>query len=129
MIAARGTASRTVTADLTATVVGSGDLPVFSTPMMIALMEQAACAAIDPYLVAEGHTSVGTHVDVRHIAASPEGALVSASAEVTDVQGRTVTFRVSATQLVGDEEIEIGHGVHTRAIVDRTRFLDSVRRP
>lgn len=118
-----------MTSDVTAAAIGSGDLPVFSTPMMIALMEQAACKAIDPYLVAEGHTSVGTHVDVRHLAATPEGATVEATAEVTDVQGRAVTFRVVAHQVIADERVEIGHGTHTRAIVDRTRFLDAVRRP
>lgn len=129
MIGSHATVSRIVTLETTATAVGSGDLPVFSTPMMIALMEQAACAAIDPHLVAEGHTSVGTHVDVRHVAATAEGETVEATAEVTDVQGRMVTFRVTAHQLEGDERVEIGHGTHTRAIVDRTRFLDAVRRP
>ena len=129
MIGSTARVSRTVTPQSTASAVGSGDLPVFSTPMMIALMEQAACAAVDPHLVAEGHTSVGTHVDVHHTAASPEGATVEAIAEVTDVQGRVVTFRVAAHQVTADERVEIGHGTHTRAIVDRTRFLDAVRRP
>lgn len=108
----------TVTEDLTAQVVGSGDMPVFATPMMAALMENAAakCAAD---LVEEGCTTVGVSLSISHIKATPLGMQVTAEAVLTEQDGRKLTFEVSAF----DEQGEIGKGIHERVIVNREKFL------
>jgi predicted thioesterase len=107
-----------VSASNTAWAVGSGSLAVFATPMMIALMERAACQALSDFLEI-GETSVGTRVDVSHTAASPLGAQVAATATITGASGRKVEFAVSAT----DERGEIGSGTHTRVVVDEAKFM------
>jgi len=104
----------------TAYEVGSGDLLVYATPCMVALMEGAACEAISP--LPEGKTSVGTELCVAHKAATPVGMDVRAEAEVTAVDGNTITFRVAAY----DEAGLIGEGTHKRVIVSAQRFLDKV---
>lgn len=109
--------SVSVTGQNTARAVGSGSLDVFATPMMIALMERAACAALADVLE-EGQTSVGVSISVSHTAASPVGARVTAEATVTAVSGRRVEFDVSAS----DENGCIGEGKHTRVIVDAWKF-------
>jgi predicted thioesterase len=114
-----GEATRAVTKENTAVAMGSGDVAVFATPAMVALMEEAAVAALAPYL-AEGQTSVGVHVEVRHLAATPVGAQVRAVARLMLVEGRRVIFRV----LAYDDKESIGEGQHERMIVDRARFLD-----
>ena len=91
--------------------------PVFSTPMMVLAMENAALNAIKPYLEA-GESAVGTAVDIKHLAATPVGHEVIAEAEVTAVEGRRVEFRVSAR----DEQEEIGNGNHERVVVDMPRL-------
>jgi fluoroacetyl-CoA thioesterase len=91
--------------------------PVFSTPMMVLAMENAALNAIKPYLEA-GESAVGTAVDIKHLAATPVGHEVTADAEVTEVDGRRVKFRVSAR----DEREEIGNGSHERVVVDMPRL-------
>ncbi len=111
------TISITVTESLTARAVGSGSEPVFATPMMIALMEQAACKAIEPGL-GLGQTSVGTHIEASHLAPSPIGSEVSATATVTNISGKKVEFSVCAK----DQSGEIGHGSHSRGIVDVEKF-------
>jgi len=113
-----GTASRTVTEKLTAKYVGSGSLDVFATPMMIALMEAAACECIVSELT-DGSTSVGTQINVAHVAASPLGADIIATATVTAVDGRKVSFNVTAH----DGVCEIGNGTHERFIVDIDKFM------
>ncbi|MCL2189086.1 MAG: thioesterase family protein [Defluviitaleaceae bacterium] len=113
-----GTAATVVAATNTALAVKSGMLPVFSTPMMVALMEEAACNALQNDLE-EGHTTVGTDIDVAHVAASPMGAKITATAEVTSVEGRKITFAVTAC----DDKHEIGAGTHTRVIIDTERFM------
>jgi fluoroacetyl-CoA thioesterase len=110
-----------VTAADTAIAAGSGDLPVLATPRLIALMEAAACSALAPTLPAEA-TSVGSHVDVRHLRPSPVGVGVVARAEVVEVSGSRVTFAVTATHDDGSGPVEIGRGVHVRHVVDRSRF-------
>lgn len=110
-----------VTAELTAQHLGSGGLAVYATPAMIALMEAAAVAAIDP-LLGEGQASVGTAINVRHVAATPLGHTVRAQAEVTGVEGRQVTFSVQAW----DEQELIGEGTHTRVVIDVGRFSERV---
>ena len=91
--------------------------PVFSTPMMILMMENAALNALRPFLE-PGESAVGTVVNVRHLAATPVGQTVHAEAEVTEVDGRRVAFTVSAR----DEREEIGRGTHERLVIDLKRF-------
>ncbi len=117
-----GTASVTVTPDLTANAFASGTVAVYATPAMIALIEAAAVAALDGHLP-EGKTSVGTRIDVQHLAATPVGMTVSATATLTEVDGRRLVFEVSAADPV---EV-IGSGTHERFIVDRDRFEQKVR--
>ena len=112
----------TVVDALLATHLGSGGIAVYATPAMIALMESAAVAAIDP-LLPEGQASVGIALDVRHLAATPPGQQVRARAEVVAVEGRKVTCKVQAW----DEDELIGEGTHTRYIIDTARFLERVR--
>lgn len=110
----------TVTEALTASAVGSGALPVFGTPFMCALMENAAQTALQSFLD-EGKGSVGTHLDVSHDAPTPVGMTVWAEAEITAVSenGRMVDFAVKAW----DEKGPIGSGTHTRAIISNEKFL------
>ncbi len=103
----------------TAAQVGSGSLLVYATPCMVALMEGAACEAIAAALQ-EGQTSVGTGLEIKHISATPVGLEVHAVAEVTAVEGKTVTFAVDAYDEVG----QIGHGTHTRVLVNSQKFLE-----
>ena len=111
-----------VTDALLSTHLGSGSVPVYGTPAMLALIEAAAVAAIDSLLPA-GEVSVGIALEVSHLAATPPGERVHARAEVTAVDGRRVTLRVHAW----DEHALIGEGTHTRYIVDAARFMDRVR--
>ncbi len=107
-----------VTPALTARSLGSGSLDVYATPALAALMEAAAVAALDPLLPA-GQTSVGTALELRHVAATPTGMVVRARAEVTSVDERRVTFRIQAW----DEHELIGEAMHTRVVVEAARFL------
>ena len=91
-IGSKGTASVKVDETNLALTVGSGSLPVFATPMMAALMEEAACNAIAPFL-SEGETTVGTKLDISNDAATPEGLTVTATAEITGVSGRDLIPR------------------------------------
>jgi predicted thioesterase len=101
----------------TAHHVGSGKIKVLATPVMIMLLEEAALNAVED-LLPPGYQTVGTHLDVSHIAATPVGMRVKASAEVTGVQGRKLTFRVWA-----EDEVEpIGEGTHERIVVEVERF-------
>jgi len=108
----------TVTENNTARAARSGSLDVFATPMMIALMEQAACECLANALT-EGQTSVGTQANIVHTAASPVGAKITATAAVTGVDGRKIDFDVSASDGAG----EIGKGTHSRFIVDAEKFM------
>ncbi len=105
----------------TALEVGSGSLLVYATPCMVALMEGAACEAIAPVLP-EGKTSVGTALNIAHLSATPVGLEVYAEAEVTEVDGNTITFSITAY----DEAGKIGEGTHKRAIITSQRFLEKV---
>lgn len=118
-VGAKGTVSTLVEREDTAYEVGSGSLLVYATPCMVALMEGAACEAIAPFLP-EDKTSVGTHLTISHISATPVGLEVRAEAEVTAVEKNIITFQVSAY----DESGLIGEGTHQRAIVTTQRFLD-----
>ncbi len=103
----------------TAKEVGSGDLLVYATPCMVALMEGAAWESIAPYL-AEGESSVGTKMDVTHLSATPVGMSVRAESVVTAVEGRKVTFSITAY----DEAGEIGRATHERVVIKTERFLE-----
>ena len=103
----------------TAKEVGSGDLLVYATPCMVALMEGAACDAIADTLK-ETETTVGTMLNIEHTAATPVGLEVRAEAAVINVEGKVITFEVSAYDEIG----EIGHGIHKRVIVNSQKFLD-----
>lgn len=102
----------------TAKVLGSGDMDVFATPAMVALMENAAMNAVAPHLEV-GQTTVGTKISTSHIKASALGATITATAVLTAVDGRCLTFEIIAR----DGENTIGEGTHTRFVVDRERFL------
>jgi len=119
----RGSTDLLVGAEHTAPRVGSGRIAVLATPVMINLIEAAALAAIE-HLLPEGHQSLGIHLDVKHFAATPVGMRVTAEAEVTAVDGRTVTFRVGAR----DEREAIGEGTHQRVVVNVARFDNRVQR-
>ena len=106
----------------TAAAMGSGDMPVFATPAMVALMENAAMLAVAPG-VPEGAATVGAEMNVSHIKPSGLGAEIVASAVVTAVEGRKITFNVGAR----DAEGMIGEGTHVRFIVDRERFLAKLK--
>ena len=103
----------------TAKEVGSGSLLVYATPCMVALMEGAACEAIEEAL-GEDKTTVGSELNIQHTSATPVGLEVRAEAEVTAVDGKIITFSVKAF----DEAGEIGKGTHKRAIVPVQKFLD-----
>jgi predicted thioesterase len=118
-----GTADLIVGPEHTAPRVGSGRIAVLATPVMINVIEAAALAAIE-HLLPAGYQSLGTHLDVRHIAATPVGMKVKGHAEVVNVEGRTVRFRVEAH----DEKELIGDGTHERVIVNVAKFDERVRR-
>jgi len=116
LLGKNATASTVVDEHNIASAVGSGLLPVFATPSMIALMEQAACKCLT---LADGQTSVGTAISVEHTAASPLGAEITATARIVGVNGRRYEFEVTAHE--GDKLI--GKGTHSRAAVDEARFM------
>ena len=107
-----------VTSELLASSVGSGIVDVYATPMMIALMENAACNAIADGLE-EGQSSVGTKLDVSHDAATPVGMHVTARAELIEVDRRRLVFRVTAE----DDAGPIGQGTHERFLIMADKFL------
>jgi fluoroacetyl-CoA thioesterase len=119
----KGSAELVVGEEHTAPSIGSGRVHVLATPVMINLIEAAALAAIE-HRLEKGYQSLGTRLDVRHIAATPVGMRVTATAEVTGVDGRTVTFRVEAR----DEIDLIGDGTHERVVVNVAKFDQRVQR-
>lgn len=112
----------TVAAGNTAAAMGSGDLAVFATPAMVALMENAAMTAVAGELP-EGATTVGSEMNVTHIKPSGLGAEITATAVLAEVEGRKLTFNVGAR----DAEGLIGEGIHIRYIVDREKFMAKVK--
>lgn len=119
----KGTATLIVAPEHTAPRVGSGRVAVLATPVMINVIEAAALDAVE-HLLPEGYQSLGTHLDVRHFAATPVGLHVTATAEVIAVEGRLVTFRVEAR----DDHEPIGDGTHQRVVVNVARFVERVQR-
>ena len=117
-VGSKGRAEALVTEDKPAAAVGSGLVPVFATPYMVALMENAAVNAVQAGLEA-GQGTVGTKLEVTHDAATPVGMKVWAEAELTAVEGKKLTFTVRAF----DEAGPIGGGTHERFIITVDRFL------
>jgi fluoroacetyl-CoA thioesterase len=118
-----GSAELVVGEQHTAPRIGSGKVRVLATPVMINLIEAAALAAVE-HLLPEGYQSLGTHLDVHHVAATPVGMRVRATAEVVKSENRTVYFRVEAR----DEKDLIGHGTHERVVVNVAKFDQRVQR-
>ena len=118
-IGLKGQAETTVNEQNTAAAMGSGLLPVFATPAMLALMENAAATSVQPFL-GEGEGTVGTRLEVSHLAATPIGLAVRAESELVAVDRRKLTFTVRAW---GGEEL-IGEGTHQRFVIDNARFLE-----
>ncbi len=106
----------------TAAAFGSGNLLVFSTPMMIGLMENAALNCAQSSLE-NGYSTVGTSLDIKHLAATPIGQKITATAELIEVSEKKLTFKVEAF----DEVEKIGEGMHGRYIIDSKKFLDRVK--
>ena len=115
----KGEAATLVEREDTAAEVGSGSLLVYATPCMVALMEGAACEAIAEAM-GENQSSVGIALNIEHLSATPVGLEVRAEAEVTAVEGKIITFALSAY----DEAGKIGEGTHKRCIVSSQKFLD-----
>ena len=119
MDAKKYTVETVVNEENTALAVGSGDMEVFATPMMIALRENAAAACIAEQ-IGEENTSVGTMISVSHVSATPIGMKVKATAELVNVEGRRYEFKVMAE----DERGLIGEGTHSRVSVNREKFYN-----
>ena len=115
----KGTAETVVVYENTAAAVGSGALEGFSTPSMIALMEKASRELVQPYLE-EGQSTVGTRLEVSHVAASPIGANIHAESTLVEIDRRMLTFEVKA---YADGEL-IGEGRHQRCIIYAERFME-----
>lgn len=114
----KGEQQETVSEHSTARHYGSGNVDVYATPAMIALMETTALKSIAVYLP-EGMTSVGTEVNIKHLRASAVGHHLRCESRVIEVQGRKIVFDVS----VWDDELLVGHGTHTRVVVDSQKFM------
>ena len=120
-IGLKHTSEQTVSEALTAMQMGSGDLPVFATPAMMALMENAAMMAVANELP-EGCTTVGGHIESSHLRPSKVGEKVSAVAEVTKVDGKKIVFKVAAYS----GETLLGEGTHLRFVVDKEKFISKL---
>lgn len=121
VIGTKGTAEAVADESRLAVTVGSGSLRVYATPMLCALMEEAACKAIEAYLE-DGETTVGTSLELRHTSATPEGMGVKAEAEIIEVSGREITYSITAYDAKG----EIGSCTHKRVQVGIERFMQKV---
>lgn len=114
----KGRKTTEVTKENTAEAVGSGTLPVFATPAMIALIEATASESVAPFLE-EGSSTVGTHLDIAHSSATPVGMSATCETELVEVDRRRLVFRVVVTDAKG----EIGSGTHERFVVDNAKFM------
>lgn len=118
----RGEKTVEVTASNTAEALGSGTLPVFATPAMIALIEATASESVAPFLE-EGTSTVGTHLDVAHSSATPVGMSATCVTELVEVDRRRLVFSVTVTDAKG----EIGFGTHERFVVDNAKFMSKAQ--
>lgn len=121
-IGATFTTTMRVTTEVTAEYIGSGDLAVLATPAMCALMENAAMMAVAPHLE-EGQTTVGTMLNITHSRATKVGEIISATAVLTEINGRELKFEITACDAVG----EIGKGSHNRFVVNREKFMAKLK--
>jgi predicted thioesterase len=121
-IGLKHTSELTVTDAVTAIHVGSGDMPVLATPMMMALMENSAMLSVRDELP-EGCTTVGCHMESSHLKPSKVGDVIRAEAEVTKMDGKKIEFKVAA--YAGD--MLLGEGTHLRFIVDKEHFMSKLR--
>jgi predicted thioesterase len=110
--------SEVVTAEKSASATGSGLVPVYSTPSLILLMEMTASQSVGPYLE-PGYSTVGTMVQIKHLAATPIGMSVWCESVLTEVDGKRLVFSLEAYDEVG----KIGEGVHERFIIDVDKFM------
>lgn len=115
-----GRVDQVVTDDKTAAKFGSGNVLVYATPMMVGLMENAALKAVDPHLP-KGYATVGIDLNVRHLAATPVGMGVYATAKLTKIEGKKLSFTIEAF----DDEEKIGEGSHDRYIINLEKFLSA----
>ena len=120
-IGLKGEAVTAVTQENTAIAAKSGTLPVFATPFLAALMEQAASESVTPHLE-EGQTTVGTYLELHHTAPSKVGATVRAECQLTEINGRELTFLITAS----DDKGPVGKALHKRFIVLSERFLQKL---
>lgn len=118
----RGEKTVEVAASNTAEALGSGTLPVFATPAMIALIEATASESVAPFLE-EGTSTVGTHLDVAHSSATPVGMSATCVTELVEVDRRRLVFSVTVTDVKG----EIGSGTHERFVVDNAKFMSKAQ--
>lgn len=118
----RGEKTVEVTESNTAEALGSGTLKVFATPAMIALIEATASESVAPHLE-EGSSTVGTHLDVAHSAATPVGMSATCVTELVEVDRRRLVFKVTVTDAAG----EIGSGTHERFVVDNAKFMSKAQ--
>lgn len=116
-----GQAEEQVTGRNTASSMGSGGIEVYATPAMIALMEKAAAGTVQPYLP-EGNSTVGTMINIKHIAATPVGMNITAKAELIEVNEKRLTFKIEAY----DDKEKIGEGTHERYIITVEKFIARV---
>lgn len=121
----RGEIGLVVADEHTARHLGSGTVRVLATPQMVLLMEQASVAAVHP-LLPDGSSTVGAYLEIRHLAPTPVGFEVRATAELTKVDERKLTFRVQVFEGPLGEAHLVGDGIHQRVIVDVRRFGDNV---
>ena len=108
----------TVTQEMTAEALGSGKLPVFSTPRMISMIENTALRSVEPFLE-EGEGTVGTLLNIRHTAPTPVGGRIICRTTLTEVSGRRLVFKAE----VFDSEGPVGDGIHERCIINNAKFL------
>lgn len=118
----QATVEETVSEDMTAERLGSGDVPVLGTPAILAMVEAAAVAAVSDELE-PGATTVGASVSLDHLAPTPVGVTVTATAALAIVDGRRLTFRFEVTDAAGP----VARGEHVRVVIDRDRFLGTAR--
>ncbi len=111
-----------VTQELTAKAMGSGELEVLATPAMCALMEKASMNLVSPYLE-EGQTTVGTALNIKHTAATPVGMEIKAESRLSEIDGRRLVFELRAYDGTG----EIGTGTHERFIVNASKFMNKTK--
>lgn len=118
----KGSKTIIVTHEQTAAHYGSGALEVFATPAMVALLEETAWKSVQPYLE-PGQGTVGTRVDVRHLAATPLGMQVTCDSELVEIDRRRLVFQVE----IYDEKTKVGEGIHERFVIQSDKFLTAAK--